>query len=367
MDRDVFCDDGPPISRLQAAVRALDEYVHEVAVAPSTVTQPDDRNATANSKDGHTPVQLFGRQELVRGRWRELTRAHVAIYGLGAVGALAAEALVRAGVGQLLLVDSTRVELEDLSDMGTHPHEVGFSRVQALRLRLQSLSAHTRIDSLSADVANSDADLAELKKRLKASVNSASVGLFEALALKRPYDAVLCCATSDDVAKLRLNEACLQLSLPLLDVDVPPSNALVRLRVVLPGHTCCLACIQQQETATRTSTPMDQVARSIARAFPASLPHVDATAAGLIAQMAIKLRVGGSGTESLLACWTVLLTGGASVVSYFRFLLDVGDFVPFFTLNLLTFELESFSFPPSRTCPNTACVERQEEARASAY
>ncbi|TYZ51086.1 hypothetical protein PybrP1_009547 [[Pythium] brassicae (nom. inval.)] len=354
MDHDVFCDDGPPISRLQAAVRALDEYVHQVvvAVAPSSDTQQPEGKGNAKAAPTPTPtatpVQRFGRQELARGRWRELARAHVVVYGLGAVGALAAEALVRAGVGKLLLVDSARVQLPDLGDMGAHPHELGFSRVQALRLRLQSISAATSVDSFSADVA-SDADLAELKKRLKASAVGASSpsvlehrcdrppGLFEALTLKRPYDAVLCCATDgDEAAKLRLNDTCLQLSLPLLDVDVPPSNAHVRLRAVLPGHTCCLECVRQHEAASRAVTPMDQVARSIARAFPARLPHVDAAAAGLVAQTAIKL------------------------------LLDLGDFVPFFTLDLLTFAIESYSFPPSRSCPSAACLERQDEARAAA-
>lgn len=337
MDHDVFCDDGPPISQLQAAVKALDEYVHE-AVPPRPSTFISDENAasrrhlssspsptmkptrqrTARKLPTPSPVHLFSRQELVLSKWRELARSHVVIYGLGAVGALAAEALVRAGVGKLLLVDHARVQMSAMGAMGYFPDEVGFSRVQALRLRLQSIAradASTTIDSFSADLSN-NADLVELKKRLKASavgmsstsiVNSRSrphaaagvstsasdspserdMGLFEALTLKRPYDVIICCADDED-AKFRLNEISLQLSLPLLDVDIPPSNAKISLRAVLPGHTCCLECIRQQEAASHALSPMDQVARSIARAFPASLPHVEATAAGLVAQMAIK-------------------------------------------------------------------------------
>ncbi|GAB9465819.1 hypothetical protein Gpo141_00003209 [Globisporangium polare] len=381
MDHDVFCDDGPPISQLQAAVKALDEYVHQtVPPRPSDSTTdenaasrrhllppPSMRNAkqrTARKLPTPSPVHLFSRQELVLSKWRELARAHVVIYGLGAVGALAAEALVRAGVGKLLLVDHARVQMSAMGAMGYYPEEVGFSRVQALRLRLQSIArtdTSTIIDSFSADLSN-DADLVELKKRLKASavgmnstslVNSRSrphatagasspassgrnMGLFEALALKQPYDAIICCADDED-AKFRLNEISLQLSLPLLDVDIPPSNAKISLRAVLPGHTCCLECIRQQEASSHAFTPTDQVARSIARAFPASLPHVEATAAGLVAQMAIK------------------------------FLLDLGEFVPFFLVDMLTFEIESYSFPPNRSCPSDACIERQEEERAAAY
>lgn len=333
MDHDVFCDDGPPISQLQAAVKALDEYVHQtVPPRPSTLNADESaasrRHLSSSSPSMKTPkqrtvlklptpspVHLFSRQDFVLSKWRELARAHVVIYGLGAVGALAAEALVRAGIGKLLLVDHARVQMSTMGAMGYYPDEVGFSRVQALRLRLQSIArtdTSTVIDSFSADLSN-DADLVELKKCLKASavgmsstsiVNSHSqlhavagassassghdVGLFEALTLKRPYDAIICCADDED-AKFRLNEISLQLSLPLLDVDIPPSNAKISVRAVLPGHTCCLECIrQQQEAASHGLTPMDQVARSIAKAFPASLPHVEATAAGLVAQMAIK-------------------------------------------------------------------------------
>jgi hypothetical protein len=267
-------------------------------------------------------VHLFSRQDFARAKWRDLARAHVAIYGLGGVGALVAESLVRSGIGKILLIDHARVEMSAMGEMAYYPDEVGFSRTQALRLRLQSISrtdANTCVESFSADLSK-DADLVELKKRLKVSsigVNSTSVvynrshphasspndamslsfsssahdsdelGLFEALTLKQPYDAIICCAT-DEQAKFRLNEICLQLSLPLLDVDIPPSNAKVSIRAVLPGHTCCLACIRQHEEATHTFTPMDQVARSIARTFPASLPHIEATAAGLLAQSAIK-------------------------------------------------------------------------------
>lgn len=50
-----------------------------------------------------------------------------------------------------------------------------------------------------------------------------------------------------------------------------------------------------------------------------------------------------------------------------RFLLDLGEFVPFFVVDVLTFEIESYSFPPNRNCPSAACIERQDEERATAY
>jgi len=46
-----------------------------------------------------------------------------------------------------------------------------------------------------------------------------------------------------------------------------------------------------------------------------------------------------------------------------RFLLNVGDFVPCFRLDMLTFHVESFSFTPNPNCTSALCRERQLEER----
>ncbi|GLE05164.1 hypothetical protein PINS_up014152 [Pythium insidiosum] len=299
---DAFHDDGPPIAQLQAAVKTLEDYVRRVLPTPPSATASA-TVASPPSSTVATPLQRFARQERVAGRWRDVSRAHVAVCGLGGAGAVAAEALVRAGVGRVFLVDHARVELSAMGRVVFQPHEVGFSRVQALRLRLQSIaSSHTVVDSFSADL-RSDMDLLELRKKLKissvggapastSSVKPHGLGLFEALTQKRPYDAVLGCVGDgdgdDDGALLALNAICLELSLPLLVVELSPSDAQVAVRTVLPGRTCCLECIRQAASEREASRAMDDVAATIARAFPASLPHVELLAGGLLAQHTLK-------------------------------------------------------------------------------
>lgn len=46
-----------------------------------------------------------------------------------------------------------------------------------------------------------------------------------------------------------------------------------------------------------------------------------------------------------------------------RFLLNVGDFVPCFRFDLLSFHIESFSFSPNPNCSSAMCRERQLEER----
>ena len=44
-----------------------------------------------------------------------LTRARVAVFGLGGVGGALCEALARAGVGELVLIDGDRVSLSNIN------------------------------------------------------------------------------------------------------------------------------------------------------------------------------------------------------------------------------------------------------------
>lgn len=366
MSHDAFCDDGPPISQLQAAVAALQDYVHAVVPEDQPDTAPVSGQASPPLATGGgygggrpqqvTPIQAFGRQE-AGPQWRHLQNAQVAIFGLGAVAALAAESLVRAGVGRILLIDDEPdpIAMSSLGEMVFQPHEIGVSRAQALRLRLQSLTGRanaTRIESTAADLTHAG-DLLELKKKLQvgsvgrtdagdgaadSSHQDPEVGVFERLTLKKPYDAVLCCAENgDDSSALQLNNVCLELSMALLSVSLTHGSSRIAVHCVLPGYSCCLDCIrgpsqQQQQQQSSSSSPMSGVAKSIARAFPAVLPHTQLVAGGMLAQTALK------------------------------FLLDLGDFVPVFVLDLLTYEIESYAFPVAAACINAACRQRQQDA-----
>lgn len=312
MNRDAFFDDGPPISQLQAAAKGLERLVH--VLVPRISKDAPAPSASSTSRRAPTAAQLFGQQPFVSAQWRGLPSLSVAVYGLNAVGARAAEALARAGIGKLLLVDAPQnsvVTRESLCAMAFEREEVGFSRTQALRLRLQSVDVeggdrhHTGVEAISIDVTHAP-DRLELQKKLKMSkvgrVSSEQpsspddtgqadeenhptpdFGLFEALTLKHPYDAVLCCS-EDAAAKRALNELCLELSLPMIDIEISLTNTSISVHTVLPGATCCLECIK----AARALTPMDQVVQSLASVFPAVLPHVEITAAGFAAQQVLK-------------------------------------------------------------------------------
>lgn len=83
------------------------------------------------------------RTELLLGteRLERLQNARVAVLGLGGVGSAAAEALCRAGVGHLLLVDHDTVELSNLNRQLVATREVvGMAKTDAAQRRLHTIN-----------------------------------------------------------------------------------------------------------------------------------------------------------------------------------------------------------------------------------
>ncbi|HTX73463.1 MAG TPA: tRNA threonylcarbamoyladenosine dehydratase [Rectinemataceae bacterium] len=102
----------------------------------------------------------FSRSELLLGAEAldRLARSRVAVIGLGGVGSAAAEALARAGIGSLVLVDYDRVEVSNLnrqilalhSTVGRPKAEVMKERVLDINPACEVLAIEERYDPESA-------------------------------------------------------------------------------------------------------------------------------------------------------------------------------------------------------------------------
>ena len=83
--------------------------------------------------------EQFLRLEMMLGpqAMERLSRAHVAVFGLGGVGSWCAEALARSGVGTLTLVDHDRVGLSNLNRQAQALHStLGQPKAQAMAQRV---------------------------------------------------------------------------------------------------------------------------------------------------------------------------------------------------------------------------------------
>ncbi len=77
-----------------------------------------------------------------------LASSSVAIFGLGGVGSFACEALVRAGIGRLLLVDADIVEETNLNRQLLALHStIGLEKVEVMRARAHDINPLARIET----------------------------------------------------------------------------------------------------------------------------------------------------------------------------------------------------------------------------
>ena len=86
---------------------------------------------------------IYSRTEMLLGESgvERLRRAHVAVFGIGGVGGYAVEALSRAGVGALTLIDADRVSISNINRQIIATHKtVGMYKTEAARERISEIN-----------------------------------------------------------------------------------------------------------------------------------------------------------------------------------------------------------------------------------
>ena len=94
---------------------------------------------------------MFSRTELLIGKnnLNILQSKHVAVFGVGGVGAFCAEALARAGIGRLTIVDNDVVKTSNLNrQLIATTKTVGLPKVQVLQARLNEIAPQLQVDAL---------------------------------------------------------------------------------------------------------------------------------------------------------------------------------------------------------------------------
>ena len=105
-------------------------------------------------EEEHRTAILLGEAALER-----LHNAHVAIFGIGGVGGYTAEALARAGVGKLTLIDRDTVSLSNINRQIIALHStVGQSKVEVMRQRILDINPNCQVTSIQSFFLPENAD-----------------------------------------------------------------------------------------------------------------------------------------------------------------------------------------------------------------
>ena len=84
----------------------------------------------------------FSRMELLVGNTgvKKLSRAKIAVFGLGGAGSQVAESLARCGVGSLTLIDHEKITLTNIGSQVLALHStLGMSKVEAAKKRIRDI------------------------------------------------------------------------------------------------------------------------------------------------------------------------------------------------------------------------------------
>lgn len=110
--------------------------------------------------DNSTIPKLFERN--VPGSFEILQKATVGIVGCGGLGSNAAVALVRAGIGRLILADDDVVEESNLNRQYYFQSDIGKAKVKALTLHLKAINPQVHLKTIQKRLQSNE--IAELFK-----------------------------------------------------------------------------------------------------------------------------------------------------------------------------------------------------------
>ena len=108
----------------------------------------------------------FSRMELLVGNTgvKKLSRAKIAVFGLGGAGAQAAEALARCGVGSLTLIDHEKITLTNIGSQVLALHStLGMSKVEAAKKRIRDIDENILVHTYETFYNEETAGMFELR------------------------------------------------------------------------------------------------------------------------------------------------------------------------------------------------------------
>lgn len=167
----------------------------------------------------------YSRQELFYGIGKEgqklIRKKHAVIIGAGALGSIASETLVRAGIGKLTIIDRDFVEPSNLHRQQLFTEndaEKSMPKAEAARKKLQEINSDSVIHSVVGEV-----DYAVLSDALPADIVIDALDNFD--------------------TRMFINDFCSKHGIPWVHGAVVASYGLSL--TILPGKTPCLHCLME--------------------------------------------------------------------------------------------------------------------------
>lgn len=240
----------------------------------------------------------FIRTELLLGKegMEILKKSKVAIFGIGGVGSFTAEALVRCGLGNIVIIDYDIIDITNINrQIHATSKTVGLPKVEVMKNRLLDINPELDVIAIK-DIYNNDT-----KERL----------------LSKDYDYVID-AIDMISAKISLIENCKRSNIPIVS-SMGAGNKLdptmLQVGDIYSTHTCPLAKVMRSELRKRNIKELKVVwsaekpikinleKKGTRKAVPGSVSFVPSVAGLILAAEVIKdLVIGGVSGGSTRLC-----------------------------------------------------------------
>ena len=94
---------------------------------------------------------MFERFELLVGdKINDIKSKKVLIIGVGGVGSYTVESLIRSGISNITIIDNDVIDITNLNrQLMTNQNNIGKSKVDELKLRIESINPNTRVSALN--------------------------------------------------------------------------------------------------------------------------------------------------------------------------------------------------------------------------
>ena len=203
--------------------------------------------------------------------YEQIRTKTVVIVGVGGVGSVAAEMLVRCGVGKLLIFDYDMVELANMNRLFYTPDQCGMSKVAAARKSLSFINPDVQIEDYNYNITTVD-NFEHLMGRLReGAIGGGAV------------DLVLSCVDNFQ-ARMTINQACNELGQVWMESGVSEDAVSGHIQLLIPGRYACFECAPPLIVASG----VDEKTLKREGVCAASLPTTMGITAGFLVQNALK-------------------------------------------------------------------------------
>ncbi|CDJ52253.1 thiF family domain-containing protein, putative [Eimeria brunetti] len=267
-------------------------------------------SAEVRADNPYSRLMALQRMGVVRD-YQKITEKAVLLVGVGGVGSVAAEMLVRCGIGKLILFDFDSVELSNMNRLFFTPKDVGLTKVEAAKRTLSFVNPDVELEAHNANICQDfelflsrilngkDSMQGQPQRQQEKEQRSAQPRGVDCLS-KHPVDLVLSCV-DNYAARITISQACNEAGVPWFNSGVSENATSGQIQLCIPGVLACFQCAPPYVVATKE----DENAIKREGVCAASLPTTMGVTAGFLVQNALKFLLG-FGRPSTFVGWESL-------------------------------------------------------------